>query len=102
MPDTEEIRLEVRTRDGERVAINIPLNTKRKEQYPNTLKQIADLLRVDRRDVVEVLENWTAISSLSTLHSSHARNEVARSPSVGQTLGQITLPNPDPRSPRGG
>ena len=52
-------RLEVTSSDGVACSVNVPLKLNRERPYKNTLNQIADIFRVEREQIEDVLKNWT-------------------------------------------
>lgn len=53
-------RIKVVLRDGEECAVAIgPISEHRKEPSRATMNMVADRLRVDRRDIVGVLRDWS-------------------------------------------
>lgn len=57
--ETQLFRIEVTSSDGIRVPVTFQVNHKKRELYPWDLKQIADLMRVDRKDVSDRLRKWS-------------------------------------------
>jgi hypothetical protein len=57
--ETVEWRIEVRSSDGKQVAVRVPINLHRKDRIAKpALNAIADRLRIDRKDIADVLANW--------------------------------------------
>jgi hypothetical protein len=52
-------RKAVTSADGQRCSVNVSINHHRREASSAALNDIADRLRIDRSQVLNVLESWT-------------------------------------------